>query len=111
TAAETRGLTLKEAVGFQAVSGRGVEAQVEGQPVLLGNIAFLHERGIAGVESLEDEATRLADEGKTPMLIAREGKAIGIVAVADTIKPTAKEAIARLKIKGIVVAMLTGDNR
>jgi P-type Cu+ transporter len=108
--AKARGAELLEAEHFQAVSGRGVQATVAGKEVLLGNAAFLRERGIQGVDELEPETARLSAEGKTAMFVAVGGKAAGVVAVADTVKPTAKAAIARLKAMGVTVAMLTGDN-
>jgi Cu+-exporting ATPase len=108
--ARQRHLLLAEVTGFQALAGRGVEAQVEGHAILLGNERLLQERQ-ADTAPLAAEAARLAGEGKTPVLAAVDGKAAGILAVADPIKPTAPGAIARLKAMGITVVMLTGDNR
>jgi P-type Cu+ transporter len=71
----------------------------------------MSEHRVSGVEVLETEVARLSSEGKTPMVVAVDGRAAGILAVADTIKPTARGAIARLKAIGVQVVMLTGDNR
>ncbi len=108
---QTRGIVPTEATSFTSHSGRGVEARVEGKTVLLGNAALMSEQGVIIAQTLELEAMRLASEGKTPMFVAVEGQVAGLVAVADTIKPTAKAAIARLQKMGVTVAMLTGDNR
>ncbi len=108
--ARARGLVLPEVTGFGAIPGLGVEAKVEGRRVLLGNAKLLADRGIA-LGRLESEAVRLADDGKTPMFVAVDGVAAGIVAAADTIKEDSITAVARLKQMGLEVAMLTGDNR
>ena len=107
--AEARRLTPGEASGFAAIPGHGVAGSVEGRAVLLGNAKLMADRGVdAG--SLAAESERLASDGKTPMFVALDGKAAGIVAVADTVKPDSKSAIAALKRMGIEVVMLTGDN-
>ena len=106
-----RDLDLAEATGFHALSGLGVEAQFEGYEVLLGNTALLHERGIDIPASLAQGAERLSEEGKTPIFVAVGESALGVLAVADTIKPSAAAAIARLKARGLQVVMITGDNR
>ncbi|MDF2435329.1 MAG: P-type Cu+ transporter [Mucilaginibacter sp.] len=108
--AQARGIRLTEATQFRALAGLGVEAHVEGHDLLLGNSALLQERHI-DTAAFASEMTRLSEEGKTPMLIALDGKAVGVLAVADPIKATAPAAIARLKAMGIAVVMLTGDNR
>ncbi|ADU51670.1 heavy metal translocating P-type ATPase [Thermaerobacter marianensis DSM 12885] len=105
-----RGLALPEADGFAAIPGHGVEAQVEGHHVLVGNERLMAERGVA-LGRLAQEAQRLADEGKTPMFVAVDGTAAGIVAAADTVKEDSVAAIAALKRMGMEVVMLTGDNR
>jgi len=108
--AKQRGLVLPEVANFNAVLGRGVEADVEGRRVLLGNAKLMEERGIA-LGRLEAEARRLADDGKTPMYAAINGLAAGIIAAADTIKEDSVAAIGVLRSLGLEVAMLTGDNR
>ena len=110
TGAEQRGLELPPAEGFEAIAGHGVRARVDGHTVLLGNQRLLEGEGIeAGGFAADWE--RLADEGKTPMYVALDGQAAGLVAVADTVKDDSVAAIRRLKQLGLEVAMLTGDNR
>jgi Cu+-exporting ATPase len=104
-----RGMTLSEAAGFAAIPGHGVSGKVDGRDVLFGNAKLMRDRGIA-IDMLEADWGRLANEGKTPMYVALDGKAAGLVAVADTVKPDSKAAIAVLKGLGIEVVMLTGDN-
>ena len=95
---------------FISITGRGVEAVVNGQAVLTGNRKLMNERGIS-LAALEQESDRLADEGKTPMYVAVEGSLAGIIAVADVVKPSSKSAIAVLRKMGIDVVMITGDNK
>ena len=109
-AAQNRNIQLSETSRFQAVAGRGVEARVENHDILLGNAALLRERNV-DASAFASEIARLSGEGKTPMLIALDGKAIGVLAVADPIKATTPAAVSRLKAMGITVVMLTGDNR
>jgi Cu+-exporting ATPase len=109
-ASRAQGLDQPQAEHFAALPGLGVTADVLGRQVLVGNIKLLTERGIA-LGRLEGEATRLADDGKTPMYVAIDGRAAGIVAVADTVKDESVAAIAALKRIGIEVVMITGDNR
>ncbi len=110
TGARTRGLTAPQVGRFEALPGAGIAATVDGSAVLLGNARLFSERGIA-LGRLEGEATRLADDGKTPMYVAIDGRAAGIVAVADTVKEESVGAIAALKRLGLDVVMLTGDNQ
>ena len=108
--AQARGLKLPEPKDFRAIPGRGVEAQVEGLTLLLGNIRLMNERGVA-LGRLEAESQQLADDGKTPMFVAVDGRAAGLVAAADPVKPDSKAAIAALRHAGLEVVMLTGDNK
>ena len=108
--ARERGLELTEAEGFEAVSGGGIRATVEGRSVLIGNRWFLKESGVAE-DGLAPRAEELAAGGKTPMFVAVDGEPAGLIAVADTIKAESREAVERLHKLGIEVAMLTGDNR
>jgi len=108
--ARQRGLDLVDAESFEAVSGGGIRATVEGRSVLIGNAGFLAESG-APSGGLLARSEELAAEGKTPMFVAIDGKPAGLIAVADTIKEESKEAVERLHRLGIEVAMLTGDNR
>ena len=107
--AEARGLGIGDAADFRAIPGHGVEAAVDGRRVLLGNIKLMRDRGI-DVETLEPQARRLADAGRTPMYLALDGRAAGLIAVADTIKADSVEAIIALRRMGIEVVMITGDN-
>jgi len=106
--AATRGLTLSEVEGFASLTGRGARGTVEGRTVLVGNAAALAEQGIdAG--ALIREAHRLADAGRTVLFIAIDGRAVGVIAVADPIRPTSREAIAVMRARGLEVVLLTGD--
>ena len=107
--AQGRNVALAEAKEFDAIPGYGVGGRVDDRAVLLGNAKLMRERGIA-IEALIGDWERLAGEGKTPMYVAADGKALGLVAVADTVKPDLKAAIEALKHLGIEVVMLTGDN-
>ncbi|GHV69629.1 copper-translocating P-type ATPase [Spirochaetia bacterium] len=112
--ADERNLSLFPLEDFNAITGRGVEARVNGQTALIGNRKLMDERGIS-LSCLEADSDRLASEGKTPMYVALggspEGKIAGIVAVADVVKPSSKKAIESLHKMGIEVAMITGDNK
>ena len=108
--ATTRGLTLADPAGFKAEPGHGVQAEVEGRSVAVGNLRMMQARGLS-LNGLASEVTRLQDEAKTAMLIAVDNEVAGIVAVADTIKEGSKEAIAELHRMGLKVAMITGDNQ
>jgi Cu+-exporting ATPase len=108
--AQHRNLVLGAVDAFEAVAGHGIKGSVDGAAVLLGNRRHLHCEGVDPA-AVEDAMTRLESEGKTAMLVAIDGALAGVIAVADTLKPEAKEAIAELKAEGIEVVMLTGDNR
>lgn len=108
--AEERGIDLTSADGFAAIPGHGVNGDIGGKDVLLGNAKLMRDRDVA-IDTLTADWERLATEGKTPMYVAVDGKAGGLVAVADTVKPDSKEAIDLLKKIGIEVVMLTGDNQ
>ncbi len=107
--AQARGLELPEPASFAAIPGHGVEATVAGHAVLLGNARLMRDRGVA-LGELPDQASGLADDGKTPMFVAIDGTAAGIVAVADTVKEDSKAAIQELRALGLEVVMITGDN-
>ncbi len=108
--AEERKITLSEPEKFEAVPGRGIRAGIRGREVLLGNLAFMEERGVK-TAGLGELSKRLAGEGKTPMFVAVDGVAAGVVAVADRLKEHSREAVARLREMGLEVVMITGDNR
>jgi P-type Cu+ transporter len=104
-----RGLDLPRAQEFESLTGYGVLGIVEDNVTLIGNPALMAKYSIA-TASLESEAARLAEEGKTPLWIAIDGKLAGIIAVADTIKPTSIQAIRQMHAEKLRVVMLTGDN-
>jgi Cu+-exporting ATPase len=108
--AKSRGLLLGEAHDFQAFPGRGVVAILEGREVRLGNAAFMGESG-PGLGDLEPQAEEMAREGKTVIYALAGGEVLGFVAVADTLKPMAPEAVAALQGLGVEVVMLSGDRR
>ena len=108
--AQERGLELAQPQNFNAIPGHGVEVTVGDRTVLAGNRKLMADRGIS-LDGLDEQGTALADEGKTPLFVAVDGQAAGVVAVADTIKETLATAVAELKRLGVEVAMLTGDNR
>jgi len=107
--ATDRGITLPDAENFNAIPGHGIESRIEGHVLLLGNLKLMRDRKIA-IDRLMTEASTLADNGKTPMYVAIDGKPAGIVAVADTVKEDSKEAIGALQKMGLEVVMITGDN-
>ncbi len=108
--AEESSVKLADPKDFNAIPGHGVEATVDGKRVLLGNVRLMRDRKIP-IGELEERSRKLADEGKTPMYVAVDNKAVGIVAVADTVKPDSKQAISQLKKMGLEVVMITGDNK
>lgn len=107
--AKERGLVLSSATHFTAVSGFGISVEVEGATLYLGNANWMRQQGVE-LAGLEQEAEILAAQGKTPMYVGRTGQLLGLIAVADTIKESSREAIAKLQQMGIETVMLTGDN-
>jgi Cu+-exporting ATPase len=108
-AAREEGLPIPSASDFQALPGSGIQATADGQSVLVGNAGLLANRGI-DLSPVAAELDRLADAGKTPILVAVDGRLAGLVAVADTLKPEAIQAVAELRALGLELWMLTGDN-
>ena len=108
--AEKEGLVLLKGESFNAIPGYGIQVELDGKTVLLGNRKLMDTNGIA-LGSLLEQADRLAGEGKTPMFIAINARPAGIIAVADIVKPSSARAIEKLHSMGIEVAMITGDNR
>ncbi len=102
-------LVLTSAHDFQALSGLGISAQVDGRSILVGNERLLIDNSVT-LNGLGDRGRTLALEGKTPMYVAIDGQPAGIVAVADTIKPESRQAVRELEALGLEVWMLTGDN-
>ncbi|HEX3471701.1 MAG TPA: heavy metal translocating P-type ATPase [Silvibacterium sp.] len=107
--AQERGLSLPQAREFESLTGLGVAGSVEGETTLIGNPALMERYGIAK-DSLQAAAERFAEDGKTPLWVAIDGEVAGIIAVADTIKPTSIAAIRQMHAEGLRVVMLTGDN-
>ena len=108
--AKDRRLALASPEMFEAVTGRGVTGVVDGVALAVGNEALMADYAI-DVRSIRSAADRLAGDGKTPMYVAADGRFVGVLAVADPIKDTSREAIQRLHRLGLEVVMLTGDNR
>ena len=108
--AQEKSLTLLEAENFNSITGQGIEAQIAGISVFVGNRKMMEEKNIS-VKELEKDADRLAEEGKTPVFVAADGQPAGIVAVADVVKKSSRTAIENLHKMGIEVAMITGDNK
>ncbi len=104
------GISLEQVVDFKAISGKGIEANIKEQRIFLGNIKLMKEKNIALGTSIDD-IEKLSLQGKTPMIVAINEEIKGIIAVADTIKPSSKSAIEKLHAMGIKVTMLTGDNK
>ena len=108
--AEERNIPLAPAEGFQALHGRGVQADLQGSAFLAGNRAMMEENGVDLGTHLA-AADALAENGRTPLYFAQDGKLLGVIAVADTVKPTSAAAISAFRHLGIDVVLLTGDNK
>lgn len=108
--ARSRGIALPEAESFDSVTGKGATGVVDGHAVAIGNAALMADWAV-DTAPLRDRADELAARGRTPMYVAVDGRLAGLVAVADSIKPTSREAIERMKRMGLEVVLLTGDNR
>ena len=109
-AAQQRHVELEDADGFQALPGQGVQAKVKDKMVFLGNKSLIESRGFY-LDGLDATAGEWANQGKTGMFVAVDGKLLGTIAVADTLKPEAVEVVSRLHDFGLEVLMLTGDNQ
>ena len=107
--AAERGLPQQPVANFEAVHGRGVRASIGGFPCLAGNRAMMEEAGVDLIDWL-DQTEDLASQGKTPLYFAKETTLLGVIAVADTPKPTSRAAVSAFRSLGIDVIMLTGDN-
>ncbi len=106
---DERGLTIPDAASFDAESGAGIRAVVNGRTVLVGRQGFLEENGVAAAE-LDAAAAPIAAQGRTPVLVAVNGQAAGVIGIADTLKASSPAAVAELRRLGLRVLMLTGDN-
>jgi Cu+-exporting ATPase len=109
-AAREAGCELTTPQQFEAIAGHGIRATIEGQHVLLGTLRLMHEQQI-DTAAIAADVERLQAEGKTAMVVAADGQVQGVIAVADTVRPTSQAAVAELHRQGIEVVMLTGDNR
>lgn len=108
--AEKRNLEFKNIDSFSSIPGHGIEVVIEGKNILLGNKKLMSDKNI-NIDSLHDKSVKISQEGKTPMFIAINNEAKGIIAVADVVKENSKAAISKLKEMGIKVVMVTGDNK
>jgi Cu+-exporting ATPase len=109
-AAKAQNLPLPRVDNFQAIPGLGVEATIEGQETLLGNLTFLTGKGV-GSELLAAQQDQLSREGKTAIFLAVAGLPVGVIAAADTLKPKAAQTVAALKGMGLKILLLSGDNK
>ncbi|MEQ1825466.1 MAG: heavy metal translocating P-type ATPase [Pirellula sp.] len=107
--AKERGLAIVRCDDFQSTSGQGVFGTVEGQKTLIGNTRWMRDHGIELLDMMEI-ASSLEQQAKTVMWLAKQGEIVGILAVADTVKPTSASAVRRMKESGLNVVMITGDN-
>ncbi|MBR7010111.1 MAG: heavy metal translocating P-type ATPase [Oscillospiraceae bacterium] len=108
--AAAEGLSLSELTGFEALPGNGLRAMLDGKTLLGGSLKYLKEQGLVTPVD-EERANALAEEGKTPLLFAYDGRLIGLIAVADPIKEDSAQAIRELNGMGVRTVLLTGDNR
>lgn len=109
-AAEAKQLALPEASNYKQIPGQGVTAELAGAECAAGNLKLLQELNV-DTSTLMDQYDKLASQGKTPLYFVRAGELLGCIAVADTVKPTSREAIGKLQAMGMRVLMVTGDNR
>jgi P-type Cu+ transporter len=109
-AAERAGVLVLPAQGFESHTGMGVAGTVEGHRVAVGNRSFMRELGL-DPGPLQETADQIGAEGKTPVYVALDGRVVALLEIADPIKPTSQDAVARLRRLGLELAMLTGDDR
>ena len=108
--AREAGVTASAVEGFDSVPGHGVQGRIDGQPVLLGNRRLMQREDV-NIDTVQSAMERLEADGKTAMLLASGGRLVAVIAVADTVRPDAVEAIAALRAEKIEVVMLSGDNQ
>ena len=106
---KNKGIEIQDPLSFEAIPGYGVKATVQERELLVGTRKLMNQHKV-NIDTALEEMTNLEREGKTAMLVALDGKYAGMLAVADTIKATSKEAVSRLKEMGLEVMMITGDN-
>ncbi len=109
--AKSTGVTISPADHFDTYSGKGVVATVLGETILAGNRLLMQEKGVIISDEIERQLTLFEQDGKTAILIAAGTRMSGVIAIADTLKETSKEAVRQLKLMGIQVVMITGDNK
>ena len=109
--AKSRAVNIQPAEKFDTFGGRGVSASVLSEIVLVGNRAFLLEKGVAIPDGLDERITVLEQEGKTAVLVAAGDRMAGVIAIADPLKDTTRDAITRFKKMGVRIVMITGDNK
>lgn len=109
-AARQRDLPIVQPEAFEAESGLGIQATIEGQVVRVGSPRYMQERGISLSESLRGQVDALQGQGRTAIVVALGGQAAGVIGIADTIKPGSKQAVAALQKLGLEAVMITGDN-
>jgi Cu+-exporting ATPase len=108
--AEDRKISLSEPENFRVIQGRGIESKFDGKNVLIGSESLMKEKNV-DISDFRSRAEDFSEEGKTPVYVALQGKGAGLVAIADTLKDDAIQALEKLKAENIDVVMLTGDNR
>ncbi len=109
-AAENKKITLTDSVNFEAIAGAGVRAEIAGKKILVGTKQLMAGQGIAAAEG-EEKMAELEEQGKTVMIVAVDGREIGLIAVADTPKVSSRTAVEKLQKMGLEVIMMTGDNQ
>ncbi len=109
SAAEDKKISISKATNFKSIAGHGIEATIGKDKIFFGNRKLMKKENV-DVEKVEKQLINLENQGKTAMLLSRNGELSGIIAVADTIKDSAKEGIAKLQKMGIEIVMITGDN-
>lgn len=108
--AEQRRISLKETENFKGIFGKGVRAEIDGKICLAGNLALMEENNVS-VNEWKERSDSFADKGATPLYIAENGAVIGIIAVADKVKPASAQAVSEIQNMGIEVILLSGDNK
>ena len=108
--AKEKGLELDEPIAFSGIAGHGVRAEIDNHRILVGNLRLMQQESIPPDSGLETKARQLEQQGRTAMWLSVDDRALAVIGVADTIKVGSKEAVAKLKILGLTVVMMTGDN-